>query len=48
MNAARQRRDHGDPLPFMLILKQERDKRGVVLPVGKSRRGVETVRSPLL
>jgi len=48
LNAARQRRDNGDPLPFMLILKQERDRRGVILPVGKSRRKVETVRSDLL
>jgi hypothetical protein len=32
----------------MLILKQERVRRGVILPVGKSRRKVETVRSDLL
>lgn len=48
LNAARQRRDHGDPLPFMLILKQERNRRGIIPPVEKSRRKVETVRSDLL
>jgi len=32
----------------MLILKQERDRRGIVPPVERSRRRVETVRSDLL
>jgi hypothetical protein len=48
LDHARTRRDGGDPLPFMVILKQERDKIGIVPPVEKSRRRVETVRSDLL
>jgi len=34
---ARQRRDNGDPLPYMIILKQERDRVGIIIPVDKSR-----------
>lgn len=34
---ARERRDNGDPLPYMVILKQERDRLGIVPPVDKSR-----------
>lgn len=48
LNAARARRDSGDPLPFMEILRQERDRRGIILPVGKSKRSTETIRSVLL
>jgi hypothetical protein len=34
---ARQRRDQGDPLPYMVILKQERDRLDLVPPVDRSR-----------
>jgi len=34
---ARERRDSGDPLPYMIILKQERDKIGIIASVDKSR-----------
>jgi len=34
---ARKRRDDGDPLPYMMILAQERDRLGIVASVDKSR-----------
>jgi len=37
---ARERRDKGDPLPYMVILKQERERLGIILPVDKSRKVV--------
>lgn len=43
LNAARRRRDNGDPLPFMVILKQERDRRDIIPPVEKSRRRITDV-----
>lgn len=48
LTRARARLDAGDPLPFMIVLKQERDKLNIIVPVEKSRRGIETVRSDLL
>lgn len=48
LDAARARRDEGDPLPFMMILKQERDRLGIILPVEKSKRPVRTIKSGLL
>jgi len=43
LNAARRRRDNGDPLPFMLILSQERSRRDIIPPVEKSRRKIINV-----
>jgi hypothetical protein len=37
---ARKRRDNGDPLPYMVILKQERDRLNIIAPVDKSRKVV--------
>lgn len=48
LTRARERRDGGDPRPLMVILKQERDRLGIILPVEKSRRPVHTIRSELL
>lgn len=46
---ARLRQENGDHRPFMVILKQERDRLGIILPVDKTRkRVVEDVWSPLL
>lgn len=48
LNRARARRDGGDLLPFMMILKQERSKLNIIVPVERSRRRVVTIRSELL
>lgn len=48
LNRARARRDDGDLLPFMMILKQERSKLNIIVPVERSRRRVVTIRSELL
>jgi hypothetical protein len=45
---ARERQAAGDPRPYMAILKAERDRLGIILPVEKSRRPVQTIRSELL
>lgn len=34
---ARKRRDAGDPLPYMMILKQERSRLGIIPPVDRSK-----------
>lgn len=48
LDAARQRRAHGDPLPFMMILRQERSRRGLIAPVDKTKRNVDKIVSGLL
>jgi hypothetical protein len=45
---ARERQAGGDPLPYMMILKQERDRLGIVPELDRNRRRVVTVRSHLL
>lgn len=46
--AARLRQEDGDTRPFMVILKQERDRLGIIPALERSRRRVETVRTDLL
>ena len=35
---ARKRRDGGDPRPYMIILKEERDRLGIIIPLTSSRK----------
>ena len=37
LRRARKRCDNGDPLPFMVVLKQERDRLNIIVPVTHSR-----------
>lgn len=48
VHKARERQAAGDPLPYMAILQQERNRLGIIPPVGRSRRNVVTIESELL